>query len=131
MTRTGCSNRCKECTSVYSTSARGRASRRAYQLRYTYGLTTEKYEGRIVEQGNKCACCGDGLGVNPMVDHDHVTGVVRGILCSGCNTGLGQIGDQAEGAHRAETYLWKSRDLVAEFAAGRHSVEEMIGASYV
>lgn len=94
-----------------------------------YGITLDEYETRVLEQGGRCACCKRGLGIKPVVDHCHTTGVVRGIVCYGCNTGLGKIGDNAEGAHRAEMYLWQSRDLLAEFSQGRHSVSELIGAA--
>jgi hypothetical protein len=44
----------------------------------------------LVEQGRVCAVCG----VKPptQVDHDHETGVVRGILCLYCNTPMGAFG---------------------------------------
>jgi hypothetical protein len=39
------------------------------------------------------------------VDHDHVTGAVRGILCAGCNTGMGQLRDDPWVLRRAIEYL--------------------------
>lgn len=52
-----------------------------------YGLTPETYDALFVSQGNVCAVCGvdkpSGHGWH--IDHDHVTGAVRGILCSRCN----------------------------------------------
>lgn len=39
------------------------------------------------------------------IDHDHVTGRVRGLLCSACNTAIGKLGDTATGVHRAVEYL--------------------------
>jgi hypothetical protein len=39
------------------------------------------------------------------IDHDHKTGQVRGLLCSGCNTGLGHLGDDIQGLKRALEYL--------------------------
>lgn len=44
-------------------------------------------------------------GENLCVDHDHVTGTVRGLLCNGCNHGIGKLGDNAEGVRRALAYL--------------------------
>lgn|SRR5690606_9432278 len=39
------------------------------------------------------------------VDHDHLTGQVRGILCFDCNTGLGKLGDNLESLKAAIEYL--------------------------
>jgi hypothetical protein len=40
-----------------------------------------------------------------VVDHDHNTGAVRGLLCHSCNTGLGHLGDSVETLARALDYL--------------------------
>ena len=41
-------------------------------------------------------------------DHDHQTGEYRGWLCKNCNTGLGLLGDDAEGLRRMLAYLERS-----------------------
>lgn len=41
-------------------------------------------------------------------NHDHATGAVRGLLCHRCNTGIGMLGDTAEGVERALAYLVSS-----------------------
>jgi protein-arginine kinase activator protein McsA len=41
------------------------------------------------------------------IDHDHKTGQVRGILCTGCNTAIGKLGDSISGLKRAVNYLKK------------------------
>lgn len=43
----------------------------------------------------------------PKVDHCHDTGRVRGMLCHGCNTALGKLGDNVAGLRRALEYLTK------------------------
>lgn len=49
----------------------------------------------IKRQGNKCPICGGSLlavtSTNRVVDHDHDTGYIRGVLCRGCNGGIGKV----------------------------------------
>lgn len=79
-----------------------------------YGLTEARYREILVEQGGGCALCGsftESTGQRGMhVDHDHATGKVRGILCSGCNTALGKLGDNVAGVWRALDYLLRSEE---------------------
>lgn len=52
------------------------------------------------EQGGKCAICGGAFGSkaphDPVLDHDHATGAVRGVLHRGCNSGLGVVENGAK-----------------------------------
>ncbi len=59
---------------------------KAYKRKERYGLTSEEHASLLNEQGGTCALC---VGPPTCVDHDHVTGVVRGLLCVGCNFALG------------------------------------------
>lgn len=68
-----------------------------------YNLTLEEYERRCEAQNNECACCGQRAKL--VIDHDHDTGELRGLICSSCNTGIGQLGDSIEGLQRAIDYL--------------------------
>lgn len=44
-----------------------------------------------------CECCGVSRDLEPMVvDHVHGTGLVRGVLCNGCNGALGSYQDNVE-----------------------------------
>lgn len=57
-----------------------------------YGISAERYDEILTEQGGGCAICGGGPSKSFLyldVDHDHETGMVRGLLCRRCNTGLG------------------------------------------
>ena len=78
-------------------------------LKRRYGITLEQYEAMLESQNGKCAICkGDCLtGRNLAVDHDHETGKVRGLLCSKCNQGLGQL-NNIELLQRAIDYLKES-----------------------
>lgn len=74
----GLQGRCKRCA-------------RDYALQKKYGITIDEYEAILVAQGGHCAIClsTDGLDV----DHDHVTGRIRGILCGPHNRALGLLRD--------------------------------------
>jgi hypothetical protein len=80
-----------------------------YFLNYRYGITKDDYERMVVEQGGRCAICGgdEPGGRNKLwsVDHCHTSNVVRGLLCSRCNTGLGYFKDDPARLRSAITYL--------------------------
>lgn len=70
-----------------------RLAYRKCMLKRRYGITLEEYEAMFAKQDGKCAIC-NGVcptGRNLAVDHDHDTGKVRGLLCSRCNQGIGQL----------------------------------------
>lgn len=54
-----------------------------------YGLTIETYTQMAVKQSNTCLICGVPKTKKLVVDHDHETGIVRGLLCASCNMQLG------------------------------------------
>jgi hypothetical protein len=56
-----------------------------------------------------------------VLDHDHVTGEFRGWLCGTCNSGLGGLGDNIQGLHRAIAYLERSSDPEGEVAQSMSS----------
>ena len=62
-----------------------------YILKFKYGLVRSDYQALIARQDGKCAGC--QRRVKLTVDHDHVTGRVRGLLCRTCNLALGAVRD--------------------------------------
>ncbi len=77
---------------------------RKYALKALFKLSPEQYDIMLAAQGGHCACCpathdgkigkdGDERLKKLAVDHDHKTGVIRGLLCTGCNTSLGRLGE--------------------------------------
>ena len=77
-------------------------------MRRQYGISLSEFKELLDFQGGGCALCHKELDVKRRrmnVDHDHTTNTVRGILCTGCNTGLGHLGDDIEGLEKALYYL--------------------------
>lgn len=80
-------------------------------LRYKYGITLDECEQMLVAQNHACGICRRPLPDKRfpkreyIVDHDHKTGAVRGILCHKCNTSLGGFGDDPETLKAALSYL--------------------------
>jgi hypothetical protein len=77
-------------------------------LRRKFGLTIAEYEEMLSSQGGGCAICGDEVDGSMHVDHDHVTGKVRGLLCVRCNNALGQFQEDPALLMRALAYLVSS-----------------------
>lgn len=72
-----------------------------------YGITARQYATLLEAQGGRCRICGQ-QGTEPWqlcVDHNHVTGAVRGLLCAGCNSGLGYFKDSSNLMRLAIAYL--------------------------
>lgn len=85
---------------------------RRASLKALYGITLKEYDHLLIAQNGVCAICRkaetkmhvDGS-FTLSVDHDHVTGKVRGLLCSKCNTGLGCFSDDSLKLRAAADYL--------------------------
>lgn len=74
--------------------------------RQKFGLTPEQVEVMRVQQNGTCAGCQCALArANECIDHCHVTGKVRGLLCKACNIGLGMFKDQASTLRRMADYV--------------------------
>lgn len=83
---------------------------RGEHARRTYGLTLEDYGALYEAQDGLCAICrGDMPFHDLVVDHDHRTGIVRGILCKACNSGLGFFKDDPMALATAVAYLLSRR----------------------
>lgn len=107
-TKDGLQSRCKECqkADTYAWRARNPEAVKAVQAksyarrgRHTqrhrlYGLSREDYESAVSAQSGVCAICHLPPDREVLdVDHDHTTGMFRGLLCRACNTALGKFKD--------------------------------------
>lgn len=100
-----CSPECKK----RAMDARWRARWPHYMRKYLYGMTSDQYEALILRQDSRCAICRSdawsGKGNRPHVDHDHETGIVRGLLCGKCNVAIGNMDDNPDRLRAAADYL--------------------------
>lgn len=116
---------CKSCNREYrlSRKAHERAYRKEYRkrtpiqqknkmLKYSYGITIEKYHEMVLNQEGTCAICKNLVTVL-VVDHDHscckgpksCSRCIRGLLCRNCNLGLGYFKDNKQYLQKAMQYL--------------------------
>jgi len=84
--------------------ANTQAERERHYLR-KYGITIAQYDALSVAQGGKCAVCGVTPSKTMDIDHCHVSGAVRGLLCTNCNRMIGHAGDSPDRLVRAAAYL--------------------------
>ena len=76
-------------------------------------LTLEEYKNMLYEQDNKCKICNrperrkgrSGDLSSLCIDHNHRNGVIRSLLCSDCNTGIGKLQDCPIMLRKAAAYL--------------------------
>lgn len=76
---------------------------RSSGLRRRYGITIEEYDALFVTQSGLCSICAGESERWLVIDHDHNTGQVRGLLCWQCNGALGILGE--DNLKRALDYL--------------------------
>ena len=110
---------CKSCHSIIVSSKLSGSEREKYlrmrrngHLMNKYGITADDYDKLFIEQDSACAICFvkiDSSGKSLAVDHDHITGHIRGILCGDCNKALGLFRDSELIVKNAQQYLSKNK----------------------
>lgn len=83
-------------------------SSRKVRYKKMYGLSIEDYDKMVDEQGGCCKICKThslDLKERLHVDHNHITGKIRGLLCRKCNLLLGHSEDDPEILLNAALYL--------------------------
>ena len=88
-------------------------------LKRKYGITFEQYKEMFEKQDGKCAVCeAPGALLNQYgkvglhVDHNHVTGQVRQLLCSNCNTALGLLKESPDTIRKLLSYVERNSEKV-------------------
>jgi len=92
------------------------------RLKSKYGITVDEHAWMFLNQRGLCAICKDSErsrrtenGASGLVvDHDHETGEVRGLLCNRCNAGIGLLGDRYDWLHAAMWYVRFHKDVPPE-----------------
>lgn len=108
---------CRPCRAAYQREWRRRDPQKstnqvyALRLKRDLGMSLAEYDALVEKQDGACAIC---RRVPPTdgrrqlhVDHDHQTGVVRALLCLGCNRGLGGFRDNPDLIAKAISYIEK------------------------
>lgn len=77
-----------------------------WELKTKYGITLEKYESMVEAQNGLCAVCNTKPSHRRLdVDHSHISGKLRKLLCSNCNTALGLLKEDKERITKLLQYL--------------------------
>jgi hypothetical protein len=104
--------RCKSCDAIarnkwrVNNIDRAKRSDREKLLKNRYNISLKEYETLLEKQNFTCAICRQQDSTKSLaVDHDHITGNIRGLLCSSCNRGLGLLGDSVEAIKDVLKYL--------------------------
>lgn len=79
-----------------------------------YKINEELFNVLLHSQDNKCAICGNNFKSNRLtyIDHNHVNGKVRGLLCAKCNALLGTCNDNIDVLSNAISYLINNEGIV-------------------
>lgn len=102
-------SRCKTCWTAYRTPV---DTRKAVLIRH--GMTQEEYDSKFSAQLGLCMICERPQRVGGLkqsdrldIDHDHITGELRDLLCRSCNIVLGHMQDNPVLLRKAADYLEK------------------------
>jgi hypothetical protein len=97
---------CKKCVSLKNSLSQKKPDYQDGLLQRKYGITLRERQELVNAQGGKCAVC--EVDATLVIDHDHETGKVRGMLCARCNTMMGQAKEMVPIFKRAIQYIERS-----------------------
>ena len=81
------------------------------RLQRQYAISEAMYEAIFKKQDGRCSICNCHQHYQRLsVDHDHKTGMVRGLLCVNCNRGLGRFFDSPLRLNAAASYITRANE---------------------
>lgn len=110
---------CKQCCRAYH---------RTYYLKSVFGITQDEMAAAIQHQQGLCACCGEKTN-DLAVDHNHISGMVRDLLCDRCNMSLGHIKEDLSTLEKIAAYLRKHQDGYINPIIGQKKITPKADAS--
>jgi hypothetical protein len=105
---------------AFRKTPKGQTIERRAKYKFNFGTTIDYYEQLLKEQDGCCAICGcpetavrAGQVKRLGLDHNHVTGQIRGLLCQQCNIALGSFRFDSEGTRnlRHAIIYWKKYEI--------------------
>ena len=101
-------DRYRQATKDYA--AKTKSKHKDCHLRRLYGITLAEYNAMLIRQNNRCAGC--NYATNDLrVDHDHNTGLIRGLLCNDCNLTVGKYFDSIGSLLALVCYLFRTSSI--------------------
>ena len=105
----GLQSYCKDCNRL-SVNLRNKQNPRQHKnrnLKTKYGIDHFQFDIKLAAQNNCCGLCNKPFTLenSPVVDHDHKTGLIRGLLCYRCNKGIGVFRDDHQRLRNAASYV--------------------------
>ncbi len=100
---------------------------RSYKLKTKYGISISEYEELYKSQNGKCFLCESKD--NLCVDHNHISGKVRNILCKKCNTALGMVNDNSSLLRKMADYIERHLTPLAPDAGDSAASSGIVQAS--
>lgn len=100
----------------YRNSQKCRDQQKNSKLLKAYGITLEQYNNFSAAYDNVCHICSKPCPAKRKlaVDHNHKTGLIRGLLCINCNKGLGNFKDDLDLLLKAIEYLKVAQQIQEE-----------------
>jgi hypothetical protein len=93
---------------LYDTPEKLKRAKINSHFKHKYGITVEQYDLMVKEQNGLCAICQKLEKL--FVDHCHITGKIRGLLCLKCNLMLGSAVDNLDILNNGISYLKKQNE---------------------